>query len=68
VSTLLALVWLAAVDGGWTVAPPSPPPPPPASKPGLSAEDAEVLQNLELLEHLDEAKDLEMLQELSVER
>jgi hypothetical protein len=66
VSALLALVWLAAVDGGLPVAPP--PPPPPAKKATLSAEDAEVLQNLELLEHMDEAKDLEMLQELSVER
>jgi hypothetical protein len=67
VSTLLALVWLAAVDGGMAVAPP-PPPPPSKARAALSAEDAEILQNLELLEHMDEAKDLEMLQELSVER
>ena len=56
-STLLALLWLAANDGG--AAP---------IKPPLSPEDQEVLQNLELLESLDEAKDLELLEELSLER
>ena len=55
-STLLVLVWLAAVDGGVPV------------PPKLSAEDAELLKNLELLETFDEAKDLEMLEELSLER
>jgi hypothetical protein len=52
--------------------------PPPASqqseqapektpKPKLSAEDQEVVENLELLESMDEAEDLEMLLELSKE-
>jgi len=41
--------------------------PAPASK-LLSAEDAELLKHLELLESFDEAKDLELLEELSVER
>jgi hypothetical protein len=63
VSALLLALWLTAVDGGTP-----PPAPAPASKSSLSAEDAEILQNLELLEHMDEARDLDMLQELSVER
>jgi hypothetical protein len=33
-----------------------------------SAEDLEVISNLELLENLDESADLEMMQELSVEQ
>jgi hypothetical protein len=66
VSMLWVLVALAAVDGGMRVAPT--PPPAPSSHARLSEEDAEVLKNLELLEHLEEAKDLEMLQDLSVER
>jgi hypothetical protein len=65
VNMLLVLAWLAAVDGGVKVAPT--PPVPPSSSARLSDEDAEVLKNLELLEHLEEAKDLEMLQELTVE-
>ena len=62
-SAVLIALWLTAVDGG-TVAPRPPPPP---AKSELSAEDAEILKNLELLEHMDEARDLDMLQELSVE-
>ncbi len=31
-------------------------------------EDREVVKNLELLEHLDETSDLDLLQELSAER
>jgi hypothetical protein len=58
VSTFLVLAWLAAVDGGV----PKPPPP------KLSAEDAELLKHLEVLEAMDEVKDLELLEELSVER
>ena len=57
-TTFLLLAWLAAVDGGT---------PPSAQKP-LSPEDAELLKHLELLESFDEAKDLELLEELSVER
>lgn len=59
-SALLSWVLLAALDGGL-----SPPPPPPKE---LSAEDQEVVKNLELLEDLDAAGDLDLLQELSVER
>jgi hypothetical protein len=33
-----------------------------------SAEDLEVISNLELLENLDESADLELMQELSVEQ
>jgi len=58
-SALLLLLWLAAVDGGV-------PAPPKAA--ALSPEDAELLQNLELLQSYDEARDLELLEELSVER
>jgi hypothetical protein len=36
-------------------------------QPGLSAEDQEVVENLELLESMDEAEDLELLMELSKE-
>ncbi|HEX8706485.1 MAG TPA: hypothetical protein VF815_47055 [Myxococcaceae bacterium] len=53
-------------------------PPPPSSqksepatekspRPKLSAEDQEVVENLELLESMGEAEDLEMLMELSKE-
>ncbi len=34
----------------------------------LSPEDKEVIENLELLQNLDSAADLELLEELSVER
>ena len=64
-STFLLLAWLAAADGG---TPTPPPPPPPSSKPALSADDAEMLKHLELLESFDDVKDLDMLEELSVER
>jgi hypothetical protein len=45
--------------------PPPPPPAKPADKPELSKEDREVVENLELLETLGEAEDLELLMELS---
>jgi hypothetical protein len=51
-SVWLVLVWLTGVDAGQADA-------------GVSDEDAEVLKNLDLLEHLDEAKDFELLKELS---
>jgi hypothetical protein len=38
-----------------------------ATQPKLSAEDQEVVENLELLESLDEAEDLDLLLELSKE-
>ncbi len=41
---------------------------PPPSRPTLRAEDQEVVKNLDLLEHLDETADLDLLQELSAER
>lgn len=59
-SALLLLAWLAAVDGGT----PAPAPP----RPALSLDDAELLEHLELLEQFDEAKDLELLEELSAEK
>ena len=33
-----------------------------------SAEDQEVIDNLELLQHLDESSDLDLMQELTLER
>lgn len=56
-SAFLLLAWLAAVDGGA-----------PTPKPQLTAEDAELLKHLDMLESFDEVKDLELLEELSVER
>lgn len=62
------LVWLCLVsgDGGThdsgVVAPPARP------TTALKPEDQEVVKNLELLEHLDETADLDLLQELSAER
>ncbi|MCC6337048.1 MAG: hypothetical protein IT380_24025 [Myxococcales bacterium] len=55
-----ALLWavLVALDGGA----PAPPPPP------VKAVDQEVIENLELLENLDGAADLDLLEELSLER
>lgn len=38
---------------------------PAPNAPSLSKEDQEVLQNLELLENLDESRDLDLLQELT---
>lgn len=66
--TFLALL-LAALDGGALA--PTPPSPPPAkahAAAALSAEDQEVVRYLELLENLSEAKDLELLEDLSLER
>jgi hypothetical protein len=54
------LLWavLLALDGGV----PTPPPP------KASDADQELIDNLELLENLDGAADLELLEELSLER
>lgn len=53
------LVWAAvlALDGGT-----------PAPRPPAKDADQEVIDNLELLENLDGAADLELLEELSLER
>ena len=59
-STLLAWALLMALDGGTAT--------PDAGVRALSAEDREVVDNLELLQELDSAADLELLQELAVER
>jgi hypothetical protein len=75
----LLFIPLAAVLYAGTAAaedrpPKSPPPPPPPAterarpKPDtsqLSAEDREVVDNLELLESMDAAQDLDLLMELS---
>lgn len=60
----LVVAWVFAVDGGT----PAPDASSPAPRPALSAEDLEVVKNLELLENLDSASELELLQELSFER
>ena len=69
----LALV-LLALDGGAQGPPQERPPAAKAQaqgqapKPKLSDEDLEIVKNLELLEHMSEASDLELLQDLSVEQ
>ena len=62
----LALLLFALDGGALTVPPAKPPTPAAASK--LSAEDLEVVKNLELLEHLSETSDFELLQDLSLEQ
>jgi len=59
-STVLAWTLLLALDGGTAR--------PDAGVRTLTPEDREVVDNLELLQELDSASDLELLQELSVER
>lgn len=56
---------LAALDGG-SSAPPLPVPPPPPRPPAVvvKTDDAEVIENLELLENWDETKDFELMSEL----
>ena len=53
---LVKLVFALSLDGG---VPP---------KPQVRPEDVEVVDNLELLENLESSADLELLQELSLER
>lgn len=62
-SLLLFLALLLHADGGVAVTPPAV-----APKAATRPEDPEVVKNLELLELMDETTDLELLQELSVER
>lgn len=59
-STVLAWTLLLALDGGTALLD--------AGVRMLSAEDREVVDNLELLQEFDSAADLELLQELAVER
>ena len=61
-SFILFLSLLLHADGG------VPAPPPSAPKAAVRPEDPEVVKNLELLELMDETTDLDLLQELSVER
>lgn len=58
--SLLGFVLLWALDGGVPLLD--------AGVAFLTAEDQEVVDNLELLQELDSAADLELLQELTVER
>jgi hypothetical protein len=79
VSRFVGILLAAGLWAGTAAAedrkPPSPAPPEKAPEraparaggPELSAEDREVVENLELLESLDEAEDLELLLELSQE-
>ncbi len=63
---LLAILVLLSTDAGRLETPDGGVrPPPPASR---SAEDEEVIQNLDLLEHLAEGQALEMMLELEVQR
>ena len=62
-SLFLFLALLLHADAGVAV-----PPVPPPVKVAPRADDPEVVKNLELLELMDETSDLELLQELSVER
>ncbi len=65
---LLATVLSAGTAAASEPGPPAPPKNPPeqrASTPELSAEDKEVVENLELLESMDAVEDLELLLELS---
>ncbi len=59
-SLVLGWVLALALDGGAVLLD--------AGRAFLSAEDAEVAQNLELLQALESADDLELLQELTLER
>jgi hypothetical protein len=55
--TVLTLMLLLAFDGGVD-----------SGSRLLTAEDQEVVDNLELLQNLDSASDLELLEELSLDR
>lgn len=59
------VAWLLSVDGGVAQTPDASAA---APKKGLSAEDLEVIKELELLENLDSSSELELLQELSIAR
>ena len=65
-TALLAILVLLSTDAGTPEAPDggtrAPPPP------SRSAEDEEVIRNLDLLEHLAESQELEMMLELESQR
>ena len=65
-TALLAIFVLLSTDAG-SPGPPDggPRAPPPASR---SAEDEEVIRNLDLLEHLAEGQELEMMLDLEAQR
>ena len=62
---LAVLLLLLSVDAGTPGAPDGGVPAPPGTR---SAEDEEVIRNLDVLEHLAEGQALEMLLELEAER
>ena len=62
---LLAVLVLLSTDAGFGTPDGGVQSPPPASR---SAEDEEVIENLELLEHLAESQELEMMLELEAKR
>lgn len=64
-TALLAILVLLATDAGTLEAPDGGVRPPPPSR---SAEDEEVIRNLDLLEHLAESQELEMMLELEAQR
>jgi hypothetical protein len=66
VTGLLAILVLLATDAG-TLGPPDGgvSGPPPASR---SAEDEEIIRNLDVLEHLAQSQELEMMLELEAQR
>ena len=74
--SLLTLVVMLALDSGMKAAPTGVGPdagvrmPQPNTIAGrvVKPEDQEVIDNLELLENMSESSDLDLLQELSVER
>ncbi|MCU0700144.1 MAG: hypothetical protein MUC96_26850 [Myxococcaceae bacterium] len=60
----LVMAWWLAIDGGTSATMDAAVP----TDRALSAEDLEVVKNLELLENLDSTADLELLEELSLSR
>lgn len=62
---LLAVLLLLSADAGPAATPDGGVPAPPAAR---SAEDQDVIQNLDLLEHLAESQALEMMLELEESR
>ena len=67
-TALLTALLTLALDGGVPHADKPKPREAPKARLVLSREDEEVAANMELLEHLDAMGDLELMQELSVER
>ncbi len=61
----LVVTWMLSTDGGVALKPDAAVK---VEKKTLSAEDLEVVKELELLENLDGSSELELVQELSLER